>query len=53
VVKLMYRRWPVLAIVITDDTAPERLIEAQRSGCRLLHKPVDPGALKQILLECL
>jgi two-component system, sensor histidine kinase len=52
-VELMHRRWPVPAIVMTGDTAPERLAEAQRSGCRLLHKPVDPGALRQTLLECL
>jgi len=52
-VELIHRRWPVPAIVMTGDTAPERLVEAQRSGCRLLHKPVDPGALMQTLLECL
>jgi len=52
-VELMHRRWPVPAIVMTGDTAPERLIEAKRSGCRLLHKPVDPEALRQILQECL
>jgi PAS domain S-box-containing protein len=52
-VELMHRRWPVPAIVMTGDTAPERLIEAQRSGCRLLHKPVDPEALRQSLQECL
>jgi two-component system, sensor histidine kinase len=52
-VELMHRRWPVPAIVMTGNTAPERLIEAQRSGCRLLHKPVDPEALRQSLQECL
>ena len=52
-VDVMHRRWPVPAIVMTGDTAPERLIEAQRSGCRLLHKSVDPGTLRRTLLECL
>jgi signal transduction histidine kinase len=52
-VELVHRRWPVPTIVITGDTAPERLAEAQRSGCRLLHKPVDPGVLRRTLLECL
>jgi signal transduction histidine kinase len=52
-VELMHRRWPVPAIVMTGDTAPERLIEVQRSGCQLLHKPVDPEALRQSLLKCL
>jgi signal transduction histidine kinase len=52
-VKLMHHRWPVPAIVMTGDTAPERLIEAQRSGCWVLHKPVDPEALRQALLACL
>jgi signal transduction histidine kinase len=51
-VALVQRRWPVPALLMTGDTAPERLAEAQRSGCRLLHKPVNPGALRQTLLEC-
>jgi CheY-like chemotaxis protein len=52
-VDVMHRRCRVPATVMTGDMAPERLIEAQRSGCRLLHKPVDPEALWQSLQECL
>ncbi len=35
------------AILITGDTAPERLREAQASGYTLLHKPVGPQALRE------
>lgn len=37
------------AIVITGDTAPERLREAQASGYRLLHKPLAPAKLRSLL----
>lgn len=33
-------------VLITGDTAPERLIEAQRSGLLLLHKPVANAKLR-------
>ncbi len=33
-------------IIITGDTAPERIREAHNAGHMLLHKPVDPGRLK-------
>lgn len=33
------------AIIITGDTAPERLREAQRSGFPMLHKPIRPEEL--------
>ncbi|WP_029010939.1 response regulator [Azospirillum halopraeferens] len=36
----------VPAIVLTGDTTPERRAEADAAGCRLLHKPVLPNALK-------
>ncbi len=35
----------VPAIIVTGDTAPERLREALASGATLLHKPVAPPAL--------
>lgn len=41
------RRLP--AILITGDTAPERLREAAASGLPLLHKPLDPDALLRAL----
>ena len=40
---------PVPAILITGDTAPDRLIEAHASGLELLHKPVTPGKLRQLM----
>ena len=39
------------ALLITGDTAPERLREAQASGIPLLHKPVSPGKLYRKLIE--
>jgi len=36
----------VPAIIVTGDTAPERLREALASGATLLHKPVAPPALQ-------
>lgn len=41
------------ALLITGDTAPERLREAQASGIPLLHKPVSPGKLYRRLVELL
>ena len=37
------------AILLTGDTSPERLAEAERSGCRLLHKPVNADTLGAVL----
>lgn len=33
------------AILLTGDTAPDRLIEAKASGFQILHKPIDPEKL--------
>jgi signal transduction histidine kinase/CheY-like chemotaxis protein len=41
------------ALLITGDTAPDRLREAQSSGTPLLHKPVSPGQLYRRLVEVL
>ncbi|WP_137142888.1 ATP-binding response regulator [Azospirillum brasilense] len=51
VVDLVRRRWDVPGVIITGDTAPERLREARSIGCRLLHKPVEPAELVQALGE--
>jgi signal transduction histidine kinase/CheY-like chemotaxis protein len=40
---------PIPALVITGDTAPERLREASAAGFPLLHKPVSPMALRTTL----
>ena len=37
------------AIILTGDTAPERLQEAKNSGFRLLHKPVSPAKLRSLM----
>ncbi len=41
------------ALIITGDTAPERLREAIGSGIPLLHKPLAPGELHQALVNLL
>lgn len=47
------RTTPLPALLITGDTAPQRLIQAQASGMTLLHKPVQPEVLRQALLAML
>ena len=44
---------PVPALLITGDTAPERLREAQATGVKLLHKPVLPNDLYRAMMEVL
>jgi signal transduction histidine kinase/CheY-like chemotaxis protein len=44
---------PVPAFLISGDTAPERLREAQESGHHLLHKPVRPMKLRAMLSQLL
>ena len=39
----------VPGVLITGDTAPERLQEAYASGYRILHKPVPPARLRALL----
>ena len=41
------------ALIITGDTAPERLREVMGSGIPLLHKPLAPGALYRALVDLL
>lgn len=45
----LYSRTP--AILITGDTAPERLIEATSSSFELLHKPLRADRLREVLLK--
>lgn len=40
-------------ILLTGDTAPERLQEAMASGYQLLHKPVDLPRLRSIMQDLL
>jgi CheY-like chemotaxis protein len=44
---------PVAAFLISADTAPERLRDAQASGLHLLHKPVRPMALRAMVTQLL
>lgn len=48
-----YLRYPLPAILLTGDTAPERLQEASASGLKLLHKPVGISELRSTMLELL
>jgi PAS domain S-box-containing protein len=36
---------PIPALIVTGDTAPERIREAAQTGCRLMHKPYNPAVL--------
>ena len=40
---------PLPSIIVTGDTHPERLVEAQSHGTVLLHKPLGAGALREAL----
>jgi CheY-like chemotaxis protein/anti-sigma regulatory factor (Ser/Thr protein kinase) len=42
---------PVLSVVLTGDTAPERIAEVQASGYRILHKPLPTQELRALLAE--
>lgn len=54
VIAAVRRRDPqAAAILLTGDTSPLRLAEAEGSGYRLVHKPVDPRRLREILASVL
>jgi signal transduction histidine kinase len=42
-------KYPMGVLIITGDTGPERLREAEASGYPLLHKPVQPARLRSTL----
>jgi PAS domain S-box-containing protein len=48
-IRARYGNRPIPSVLITGDTAPERLQEAEVSGYRLLHKPVNPPQLQAVL----
>ena len=48
--RLRERLGDVPALLVTGDTAPERLREAQSSGLPLLHKPVSADKLTETIL---
>lgn len=41
------------ALLLTGDTAPDRLLEAEQSGLPLMHKPAQPRLLKRMLAALL
>ena len=41
----------IVAVLLTGDTAPERLVEATQHGLKLLHKPLKPADLKAVIAE--
>ena len=42
---------PIPALLVSGDTAPDRLQEASRAGIRLLHKPVSMAVLRGAIEE--
>ena len=48
-----YSESRIPAIIITGDTAPDRIKEANASGYKILHKPVSPDELRLILDDVL
>ncbi|CAK0745476.1 two-component system, sensor histidine kinase [Azospirillaceae bacterium] len=44
---------PIPGILITGDTAPDRIREATEHGLRLLHKPIQPAELCAAIVDCL
>ena len=45
------RRGAAAAVLLTGDTSSARLAEAERSGYRLLHKPIAVDTLEAMLRE--
>jgi signal transduction histidine kinase/CheY-like chemotaxis protein len=41
------------ALLVTGDTAPDRLREAQASGLHILHKPLNPARLRTLITHLL
>lgn len=39
------------AVVVTDDTLPDRLREIVANGVPVLHKPVNPSRLEAVVME--
>jgi signal transduction histidine kinase/CheY-like chemotaxis protein len=50
-IQQFHTRWDkdIPALIVTGDTAPERLRDAQATGFTLLHKPVVPAKLRAFL----
>ena len=50
-IRRLHAHWgkPIPSLVVTGDTSPDRLQQAQASGFAILHKPVSPGKLRAFL----
>lgn len=48
-----YFKMKIAAIIITGDTAKDRMVQAQKSGHILLHKPIMPSKLRTVINETL
>lgn len=51
VIAVTRRYGTAAAILLTGDTSPDRLAEAERSGSRLLHKPVSSDTLGVVIMD--
>lgn len=49
-IRALYRR-SIPSVIITGDTDPRRLREAEAHGLRLLHKPVPPSLLQRVIAD--
>jgi signal transduction histidine kinase/ActR/RegA family two-component response regulator len=52
-VQLLFPDEVIPALIITGDTAPDRIIEANTGGYDILHKPVAPDVLRELLEKAL
>jgi CheY-like chemotaxis protein len=41
------------AVLVTGDTAPDRLRDAEASGLPILHKPLNPARLRTLIANLL
>ncbi len=48
-VKILFSDHKISSVIITGDTAPDRIQEANTSGYKTLHKPVSPNELRLLL----
>lgn len=52
-INALYEGQDIPAVIITGDTAPDRIREVELSGHNILHKPVPPDVLRLLLAEIL
>ena len=45
------QEYAIPAVIITGDTAPERLKEAQESGLIIIHKPIKAAVLRRVMKQ--